>query len=161
MKNNNLTKNFLAINVLSYKPKMRFGKKYAIEVPKRIGIKTFFIKPTRLGIYYLDWIIGALKSIRKLIKISKKYYCIISFVPYFLPLLFLTKKPIIFISFDYFEGETYRQKIKKMVYKLIKHFFIPKCIAVIGTTNYIKKSFEGIVSKNKLFMIRTGIDVKD
>lgn len=161
MQTKNKQKNFFAVTALAYNSEVRFSKRAGIEIPKKLGIKNFFIEPTKFGIYHLDWILGTIKSLSKLMRVSKNYYGIICFTPYFLPFLFLTRKPIVFVSTDYFEGETYQQKIKRIVYKLIKYFFIPKCIAVVGTTNYIKKSFEGLVPKNRLFLIRTGIEVKN
>ncbi|MEM5805348.1 MAG: glycosyltransferase family 4 protein, partial [Candidatus Aenigmatarchaeota archaeon] len=86
---------------------------------------------------------------------------IICFSPFLLPLTFLTGKKIIFASTDFFEGETYQQKMKRIIYKLIKSLFIPKCSAVIATTNYTRKSFLGLVKKEKLFLIRNAIYVKD
>lgn len=150
----------LAVSSIPYDKKLRFGKRFPDEVATRMDIPIFHFKAKHLIFYYLDFFLGILFSIPSfLYKLRKeKVDLIICFIPYLLPIAFLTKKPVIFVAVDDYEGGVYTRKTKKIVYKILKNIYFKKCTACISTTESVAKNLR-ILNKNTC-VIRVGIDTK-
>lgn len=150
----------LAVSSIPYDNRLRFGKRFPDEVANRLDIPIFHFKAKHLIFYYLDFIIGILFSIPSFIyKLRKERTdLIICFIPYLLPIVFLARKPVIFVAVDDYEGGVYTRKIKKVVYIVLKNLYFKKCIACISTTDSVAEKLKYLNSNT--CVIRVGIDTE-
>ncbi|MFX0117183.1 MAG: hypothetical protein ACFFB3_21740 [Candidatus Hodarchaeota archaeon] len=148
----------LAVSSIPRDQRMHFKERLPDQVAKRLRIPIFYFRSKSLGFYYLDFILGILHNYIRFRKLAAKADVILCFIPQLLPFVLMSRKPTIFVAVDDYEGTVYRRKAKKLVFLIIKRFFVPKSQLVICTTDYIKRRYLGLMPESHLKLIRVGVD---
>ncbi len=148
----------LAVSSVPRDSRMHFKERLPDQMARRLQIPIFYFRAKNLGFYYLDFLFGLIFNYLHFRKTAKNASKIICFVPQLLPFVLLTRKPTVFVAVDDYEGTIYRRKVKKLYFKFIKRFFVPKTRFVICTTNYIFQRYSNLISDSQLRLIRVGVD---
>ncbi|MFX0092782.1 MAG: glycosyltransferase family 4 protein [Candidatus Hodarchaeota archaeon] len=138
--------------------RMDFKKRLPEEVITRLHKRMFFFQTRQSLFYYFDFIIALLAQTFAFLRHARKMDCILCFVPQLLPFALLSRRPVIFIAVDDYEGDVYTRKLKKWVFRFIKRFFVVQTHLVICTTQYIADRYSSIMPSDKIRVIRVGVD---
>lgn len=155
--------NFRSIKILGLSSvprdtRMDFKNRLPEQVISRLYKQIFFFRAKESMFYYFGFLVGIMAQLLGFLRHARKTDCVLCFVPQLLPFALLARRPVIFVAVDDYEGDVYTRKLKKLVFYFIKRFFVVKTHLVVCTTQYIASRYTHMVPRDKIRVIRVGVD---